>query len=130
MTSALLYNVGHTAFVGAASYVFCREFNQHYAFEKAVLVTVLVGVRNLAGEAIRHQRNDNDHIPVTTALIVSANLLAIPCTLYAGQVLNFKAADYLLIFGLNSIGYGIDYGLSHLYQMLRTKGELIEEVAG
>ncbi len=120
MTSALISSVGRTVSTGAISYVFCRAFNQQNAFEKAVLVTVLIGLEHLAAEAIKHQRNDEYRAkPLTNVLIGSACLLAIPCALYAGRVFNFKAADYLQIVGLASIGYTISTSLINLYQMLR-----------
>ena len=123
MTSALLTNIGQAAYVGATSYVFCRAFNQHNAFEKAVLATVLVGLRKLAEAAIKHQLNDQyQNRSLTRVLITSANLLAIPCALYAGRVFNFKGEDYLQIVGLTSLGYTINYGLSHLYQMISSDG--------
>ena len=118
MASALINSTGYSLFVGGVSYVFCRAFNQHNAFEKAVLVTVLVGLRELAGEAIKYQRNDKgQEQPLTNVLLGSAQLLAIPCALYAGRVFNFKAADYLQIVGLTSIGYSMTYSLKSLKKM-------------
>jgi hypothetical protein len=115
MTSALL----KTAYVGVISYAFCWAFNQHNAFEKAVLVTVLVGLRNLAEEIIKDQRDDRTQTQrLTRVLVGAANLLAIPCALYAGRIFNFKAADYLHIVGLASLGGGITYVLKNLYPML------------
>jgi hypothetical protein len=118
MASALIRSTGYGLFVGGVSYVFCHVFNQQSAFEKAVLVTVLVGLRNLAEIVIKHQQNDRDQKkPLTTVLIASANLLTVPCALYAGRVFNFKAADYLQIVGLTSLCYTITTGLETLYKM-------------
>jgi hypothetical protein len=119
MTSALIGSTGYGLFVGGVSYVFCRAFDQHNAFEKAVLVTLFVGIRTLAEAAVKHQRNDkHQNKPFTSFLIVSTNLLAIPCVLYAGRLFNFKATDYLHIVGLTSLGYTIQRGLEALYRML------------
>ncbi|HEY5234939.1 MAG TPA: hypothetical protein VIJ14_02075 [Rhabdochlamydiaceae bacterium] len=123
MTSALIGSTGYGLIVGGVSYVFCRAFHQHNAFEKAVLVTVLVGIRSLAEEAIKYQKNDKHQAqPLTRVLIASTYLLAIPCTLYAGRVFNFKAADYLQIVGLTSLGYTIARVLGDLYKMIPSNG--------
>lgn len=123
MASALIKNVGYGLYVGTTSYVFCRLFHQENAFEKAVLVTVLVGLRELADATITHQRNDKfrEH-PLTNAMISVAYLLAIPCSLYASRVFKFKEADYLHVAGLTFIGYTTTNLLKDLYNMLPSRG--------
>ncbi len=61
-------NAGYAVYVGATSYAFCRAVNQHNAFEKAVLVTVLVGLRNLAEKAIRW--NDPSQMKRSTGFLI------------------------------------------------------------
>ena len=123
MTSSFVIDVGHAVFIGGTSYVFCRAFNQHHAFEKAVLVTVLVGLRNFAEAAIKYQRNDDDQRSMLTRVwIGAAQLLTIPCALYAGRIFNFKEADYLQIVGLTSLGYSITHCLKHVYLLFSLNG--------
>ncbi len=123
MASALIKNVGYGLYVGTTSYVFCRLFHQENAFEKAVLVTVLVGLRELADATITHQRIDKyQEQPLTRAMIGVAYLLAIPCSLYAGRVFKFKEADYLHVAGLTFMGYTITHLLKNLYHMLPSQG--------
>ena len=123
MTSTLVKDIGNAAYVGATMYVFCRAFSHHNALEKAVLVTVLVGLRNFAETAIKHQQDDKyQNRPLTRVLMASGILLAVPCALYAGRVFNFKEADYLQIVGLTSLGATITYGLTGLYQMITSNG--------
>jgi hypothetical protein len=118
MASALFSMVKDTAVAGITSYAICRGFNQPNPFEKAVLTTVLVGLRELADAAIGHLRDDEfREQPLTRVLRASTILLAIPCSLYAGRVFNFKEADYLQIAGLASLGYTITFGLESLYNM-------------
>jgi hypothetical protein len=114
MTSAIEASVKTAVYVGAASYFFCYASNQTNAFEKAVLVTVLVGLRNLAAQAIKSQFREK----YQTLLIQLTDLLAIPCTLYAGRVFNLKPVDYLHIVGLAYLGYTIKIGLENLPNLI------------
>jgi hypothetical protein len=122
MASALIKSAGYGLYVGSASYVFCRLFNHHNAFEKAVFVTVLVGLRNLAQTTIEHQRQDKyQEQPLTRVMLSVAFLLAIPCSLYAGRVFKFKEADYLHIAGLTAMGHLITNLVNDLYKMLPSR---------
>lgn len=123
MTSALIESAIYTLGVGSVGYVISRRSDQSNPFEKAVLITMLVGLRGLAERAIKHQLNDkNQSRSLTRVLIASTTLLAIPCMLYAGRVFNFKSVDYLTIVGLASMGYAITGGLFNLYTLLSSKG--------
>jgi hypothetical protein len=105
MTSALKEIAIPTIAIGAVSYVFCRAFNQPNDLEKAALVTILVGLTALAQKAINSY--DTKATNIRRCFVYSAKLAAIPCALYAGRMLNFKAADYLQIAGLTYIGTNI-----------------------
>ena len=121
MASALFGSAIQGFLTGSVGYGICRGFNYSNPFEKAVLVTVLVGFQELAGDSIRHIQNDrNGLLPRTRFLIASANLLAIPCALYAGRVFKFKEADYLQIIGLASLGQTIIYCLSSMLKGKKT----------
>ena len=90
------------AVFGGLSYVFCRAFSQSNPLEKAVLMTILVGLRELAEKAIESKYPAKT--PFREFLVISSKLAAIPCTLYIGRQLNFKAADYFQIVGSTTIG--------------------------
>lgn len=122
MASALFGNAVRGLGVGSISYGICRGFSHSHPFEKAVLVTVLVGFRILADASIKYIRNDKaGQQPRSSFLISSAYLLAIPFALYAGRVFKFKEADYLQILGLTSLGYTITSGLKKLNDMRKGK---------
>jgi len=123
MASALIGSAIQSLCVGSVSYAICRGSNQSNPFEKAVLVTVMVGFRILADNAIKHQMKDEQQRQaLTRVLIASTSLLAIPFTLYVGRVFDFKAVDYLKIVGLTSVGYSITSALSNLSAILTSKG--------
>ena len=123
MASALIKSVGSGLYVGVSTYAFCRLFSPQNAFEKAVMVTVLVGLRRLTEATIEHQRNDNrQEEPLTRVMINVASLLAIPCSLYAGRIFKFKEADYLHIAGLTAMGHLMTNLLNDFYYMLPSKG--------
>ncbi len=108
MASALINSGVRATGFGIVSYAFCRAFNQPSAFEKAALVTILVGLRELAEKAICYRYPQRTHY--REFLLCSSRLVAIPCALYAGWMLNFKATDYLQIVGLTTIGNNISAG--------------------
>ena len=119
MASGLVNDIAQAVCAGTISYGLCRVFNYDNAFEKAVLATVMVGLKNFATTAIAYQQADKcQQKPLTNVLFASMTLLTIPCTLYAGRVFNFKAVDSLQIFGLASVGLTIIYGITHLYKMV------------
>jgi hypothetical protein len=123
MTSALINSAARGLLVGSIGYVISQRSNQSNPFEKAVLVTVLVGLRTLAESAITHQLNDKTQTRSLTRVLIVANfLLAIPCALYAGRVFNFKSVDYLTIVGLASMGSTITSCLASLCTLLSSKG--------
>jgi|GEM_PF-1929461 len=116
-----LLTLGRDLFTpGAAGYIFCLAFNQHNAFEKAALVTMLVVQRTLAREAILGiQQEDLKKARASTHFMIACtNLLAIPGTLYVGRLCNFKIHDYLQIAGLATIGATITNGCIALYKMV------------
>lgn len=122
MASVLIGSAVQSLLLGSVSYGICRGFSHSHPFEKAVLVTVLVGLRELSSAAIKHLRGDeHGQQSRTSFLISSAYLLAIPCTLYAGRIFKFKEADYLQIVGLASLGYTVTNGLKSLYFVLKGK---------
>ena len=84
MLSAVIDSGVCTAAFRGISYVFCRAFNQPSAFEKAVLVTILVGLGILAGKAIKSEYPANTHFRDSWC---SSRLAVIPCTLYIGDKL-------------------------------------------
>ncbi|HEX4840363.1 MAG TPA: hypothetical protein VFU89_07985 [Rhabdochlamydiaceae bacterium] len=105
---------------GVAGYIFCLAFNQHHAFEKAALVTMLVVQRFLAQVVIlgiRQETLDKTSAP-TRFMFICANLLSIPSTLYLGRLCNFRTHDYLQILGLGAIGTAITNGCIALYQVV------------
>ncbi len=102
-----------TVATGAVSYVFCRAFNQSHPLEKAALVAIMVGLRELSATAIHFKIPKDSNL--RTCLIFSSKLAVIPCALYAGWMLDFKAADYLKIAGLTYIGDNVYQILNSLY---------------
>ncbi len=99
--------------IGGVSYVFCRAMDQSNPFEKAVLATILIGIRELADTATANQfyvEKEKVIKPWGHVLIISTRLLSIPLTLYIGRMFNFKATDYLQLVGVSNIGYGIVAG--------------------
>jgi hypothetical protein len=108
MTLCPLSRVIDVASTGTASYVFCRAFGISQPFDKAVLVTVLVGLRVICAHTFTYLNDDQyEAKPMTQFLIHSTQLLAIPCALLIGRQLNFKVPDYLQLVGLTSIGASI-----------------------
>lgn len=100
MTHALIQG----AITGCVSYVICKATNISSPHEKAALVTILVGLRFLATDAINDSVNSKSRKNFFTC---SSNLLTIPCALYVGGLFKFKVPDYLHLAGLTHISINI-----------------------
>ena len=94
MTSLLSMSeaITFTACMGVSEYFISRGVGEPNPFEKAALLTIFMGFIYLSGEGIKYQADGNLCQPLSQFLLASTYVLAVPFTIFAGQVFKFKEA--------------------------------------